>query len=95
MFAKVAGFIIGLAFGISGVATLLSYALYSVEISIQVLQVGAASTFVFFVAAILFVMKLRFVSSLLAGAIAGAAVSAILEFSGINLIDLVVKVIGF
>ncbi|ADC64645.1 conserved hypothetical protein [Ferroglobus placidus DSM 10642] len=82
------GLLIGLVLGLSGVATLLN--LMSDVVSnaqTQLSQLGAASTIILLVMALILIIKVRVLSSLIVGAIVGAVAEFILEANGIHIFE--------
>ena len=82
------GLLVGLMFGLSGIATLLS--LMSDVMSdaqTQLSQLGVASTLILFVVALILIIKVRVLSSLIVGAVIGAVLNMILEANGIHILD--------
>ncbi len=93
------GLVIGLLFGMSGIATLFNFMNMAMEETAQQLaQIGAVSTLVLLVIAIILIIKIRVISSLIVGAIVGAVLNVLLEMNGIhianNIFKLIAKIIG-
>ncbi len=82
------GLLVGLMFGLSGIATLLSLMSDVVsEAQIQLSQLGVASTLVLLVIALILIIKVRVLSSLIVGAIIGAVLNLLLEANGIHILE--------
>ncbi|WP_457591466.1 hypothetical protein [Geoglobus sp.] len=89
------GLIIGLLFGMSGIATLFNFMGMAMEETQQQLaQIGAVSTLVLLVIAIILIVKIRIISSLIVGAIIGAVLNVLLEMNGINITNDVFQMIA-
>ncbi len=88
------GVIVGLLFGLSGIATLLSFMSDVVsEAQTQLSQVGMASTLVLLVVALILIIKVRVISALVVGAIIGAVLNFLLEANGIHILEIVRQVV--
>ncbi len=82
------GLVVGLMFGLSGIATLLSLMSDVVsDAQVQLSQLGMASTLVLLVIALVLIIKVRVLSSLIVGAIIGAVLNLILEANGIHILE--------
>ncbi|ADC64506.1 conserved hypothetical protein [Ferroglobus placidus DSM 10642] len=82
------GLIIGLLFGMSGISTLFDFLNKTMEETEQKLaNLGAMSTLVLLIIAIVLIVKVRVISSLIVGAIIGAILNVILEMNGIHIFD--------
>ncbi len=93
------GLVIGLLFGMSGIATLFNFMNMAMEETAQQLaQIGAVSTLVLLLIAIILIIKIRVISSLIVGAIVGAVLNVLLEMNGIDIANdvfrLIAKIIG-
>ncbi len=89
------GLIIGLLFGMSGIATLFNFMNVAMEETAQQLaEIGAVSTLVLLVIAIILIVKIRIISSLIVGAIIGAVLNVLLELNGIHIANDVFRIIG-
>ncbi|AIY89160.1 hypothetical protein [Geoglobus acetivorans] len=89
------GLIIGLLFGMSGIATLFNFMNMAMEETAQQLaQIGAVSTLVLLVIALILIIKIRIISSLIVGAVIGAVLNIILEMNGINITNDVFQAIA-
>ncbi len=89
------GLIIGLLFGMSGIATLFNFMNMAMEETArQLAQIGAVSTLVLLVVAIILIIKIRIISSLIVGAILGAVLNVLLEMNGIYIVNSVFEIIG-
>ncbi len=83
------GIFVGLLFGLSGIATLLSLMSDVVsDAQAQLSQLGVASTLVLLVIAIILIIKVRVLSALIVGAIIGAVLNLILESNGIHILEM-------
>ncbi len=84
----IVGLLIGLLFGMSGISTLFDYLNKTVEETEQKLtQLGAMSTLLLLIIALVLIVKVRVISSLIVGAIIGAVLNVILEMNGIHVFD--------
>lgn len=82
------GLLVGLMFGLSGIATLLSLMSDVVsDAQVQLSQLGVASTLVLLVVALILIIKVRVLSALIVGAIIGAVLNLILEANGIHILE--------
>ncbi len=89
------GLIIGLLFGMSGIATLFNFMNMAMEETAQQLaKIGAVSTLVLLVIAIILIVKIRIISSLIVGAIIGAVLNVLLEMNGIYIVNSIFEIIG-
>ncbi len=89
------GLIIGLLFGMSGIATLFNFMNMAMEETAQQLaKIGAVSTLVLLVIAIILIVKIRIISSLIVGAIIGAVLNVLLEMNGIYVVNSIFEIIG-
>ncbi len=88
------GLIIGLLFGMTGIATLFNFMNQALsETQQQLTKIGAVSTLVLFVIALILIIKIRTISSLIVGAIIGAIINTILEMNGIHITNIIFSVI--
>ncbi|WP_202318602.1 hypothetical protein [Archaeoglobus neptunius] len=84
------GLVVGLMFGLSGIATLLSLMSDVVsDAQVQLSQLGMASTLVLLVIALILIVKVRVLASLIVGAIIGAVLNLILEANGIHILEMI------
>jgi hypothetical protein len=84
----IVGVVIGLLFGMSGIATLFNLMGEALtETAVQISQLSAISTIVLLVIAIILIIKIRIISSLIMGAIIGAVLNIILEMNGIRIVN--------
>jgi len=91
----IVGLIIGLLFGMSGIATLFNFMGMAMEETQQQLaKVGMVSTLVLLIIAIILIVKIRIISSLIVGAVIGAVLNVILEMNGVHLANAVFEIIG-
>jgi flagellar biosynthesis protein FlhB len=82
------GLIVGLLFGLSGIATLLSLMSDVVsDAQMQLSQLGVASTLVMLVIALILIIKVRVLSALIVGAIIGAVLNLVLQANGVNILE--------
>uniref|UniRef100_A0A7C3MC07 Uncharacterized protein n=1 Tax=Archaeoglobus fulgidus TaxID=2234 RepID=A0A7C3MC07_ARCFL len=83
------GVVVGLLFGLSGIATLLSLMSDVVsDAQTQLSQLGIASTLVMLVIALILIIKVRVLSALIVGAIIGAVLNLVLQANGINILEM-------
>ncbi len=83
------GLVVGLLFGLSGIATLLSLMSDVVsDAQTQLSQLGVASTLVMLVIALILIIKVRVLSALIVGAIIGAVLNLILQANGVNILEM-------
>ena len=83
------GLVVGLLFGLSGIATLLSLMSDVVsDAQTQLSQLGMASTLVMLVIALILIIKVRVLSALIVGAIICAVLNLFLQASGINILEI-------
>ncbi len=88
------GLIIGLLFGMTGISTLFNFMNQALsETQQQLTKIGAVSTLVLFVIALILIIKIRIISSLIVGAIIGAIINTILEMNGIHITNIIFSVI--
>ena len=84
------GLVVGLMFGLSGIATLLSLMSDVVsDAQVQLSQLGIASTLVLLVIALILIIKVKVLSSLIVGAIIGAVLNLLLEANGIHVFEII------
>lgn len=84
------GLLVGLMFGLNGIATLLSLMSDVVsDAQIQLSQLGVASTLVLLVIALILIIKVRVLASLIVGAIVGVVLNLILEANGIHILEMI------
>lgn len=82
------GLTVGLLFGLSGIATLLSLMSDVVsDAQMQLSQLGVASTLVMLVIALILIIKVRVLSALIVGAIIGAVLNLVLQANGVNILE--------
>lgn len=80
--------------GISGMATLFNLMDGLItDTADQISQLGTLSTMLLLVTAIILIVKVRVISSLLVGAVAGAVIKILLEMNNINIANEVYSVI--
>lgn len=90
----VIGILIGFLFGMTGIATLFNLMNEALsETAAQLSQIGAASTLILLVIALILIIKVRILSSLIVGAIIGAVLNTVLEMNGIHIVNDVFSVI--
>lgn len=83
------GLVVGLLFGLSGIATLLSLMSDVVsDAQTQLSQFGMASTLVMLVIALILIIKVRVLSALIVGATIGAVLNLFLQANGINILEI-------
>jgi len=83
------GLIVGLLFGLSGIATLLSLMSGVVsDAQAQLSQLGVASTLVMLVIALILIIKVRVLSALIVGAVIGAVLNLVLQANGVNILEM-------
>ena len=88
------GLIVGLLFGLTGISTLFNLMNQALtETQQQLTKIGAVSTLVLFVIAIVLIVKIRVISSLIIGAIIGAILNTILEMNGIHITEIVYNLV--
>ncbi len=88
------GLVVGLLFGLSGIATLLSLMSDVVsDAQTQLSQLGVASTLVMLVIALILIIKVRVLSALIVGAIIGAVLNLILQANGVNILEMLRAVV--
>ncbi len=90
----VIGVIIGILFGMNGIATLFNFLNIAIEETYQQFsQVSAVSTLILLIIAIILIIQVRVISALIVGAIIGAVLNTILEINGIHVMNNVYKII--
>ena len=83
------GLVVGLLFGLSCIATLLSLMSDVVsDAQTQLSQFGMASTLVMLVIALILIIKVRVLSALIVGATIGAVLNLFLQANGINILEI-------
>ncbi len=88
------GLIVGLLFGIAGISTLFNLMNQALtETQQQLTKIGAVSTLVLFVIALILIIKIRVISSLIIGAIIGAILNTILEMNGIHITSIIYDIL--
>jgi len=88
------GLLVGFLFGFNGIAFLLNVMSHTIsEAQTQLSQVGAISTLVLFLIAVIIIVKVRILSSLIVGAIAGALINLVLEMNGIHVMNAIYSAI--
>ncbi len=88
------GLIVGLLFGLAGISTLFNLMNQALtETQQQLMKIGAVSTLVLFVIAIILIVKIRVISSLIVGAIIGAILNTILEMNGIHITEIIYNLV--
>ncbi len=90
----VLGLLVGFLFGFNGISFLLGMMSHTIsEAQTQLSQIGAISTLVLFVIAVIIIVKVRILSSLIVGAIVGALINFVLEMNGIHIMNTIYSAI--
>ena len=88
----VVGSVVGFLFGFNGISMIFNMLGKVVS---EVAQIAQLSALILLILAIILIVKVRILTELLVGAIIGAIVNTILRVNGIDLIDVILRGVGW